>query len=219
MTRPNRTLDDIAGELHLALRRGTADILTIGGLLAEAKEKIPHGGWLLWLKKEFSMSERSAQNYVKAAEYAAKNEMVADLKLSPSALFLISRYEQPEIADAVMKAAKEEYLGRDQAREIVSKTLVELTAANAARSFDGRTGGNMPCSKPRGGVSQRDDVVFKFTAVVDQLDRLTKSRQAERFAKIPIAPDVLARVGQLLTDLANLKAKHAAVDAGVDKVA
>jgi hypothetical protein len=62
MTRPNRTIDDITGELHVALKRETGDILTVGGLLAEAKDKISHGEWLPWLKNEFSMSVRSAHD-------------------------------------------------------------------------------------------------------------------------------------------------------------
>ena len=106
MTLPNRTIDFITGELHVALRRGTTDILTIGGLLSEAREKVPHGEWLPWLKNEFSMSERSAQKYIKATSFAAKYELGADFNVSPSALFLISRYDQREICGR-----------RDQCRE------------------------------------------------------------------------------------------------------
>ena len=90
MTLTNRTLAVIADELHAALKRETADILTIGTLLVEAKAQVGHGKWLSWLKQEFSMSERSAQKYMKAAEFAAKNELSADLDLSPSALYLLS---------------------------------------------------------------------------------------------------------------------------------
>ena len=41
MTRPNRTIEDITGELHAAFERKIANILTIGGLLAEARENLP----------------------------------------------------------------------------------------------------------------------------------------------------------------------------------
>jgi hypothetical protein len=72
MTWPNRTIDDITCELRSALKRKFVDILVIGGLLAEAKERTPRGEWLPWLKNEFSMSERSAQKCVEAAGYADK---------------------------------------------------------------------------------------------------------------------------------------------------
>ena len=85
------------------------------------------------MKNEFSMSERSAQKYIKATNFAAKYELGADLNLSPSALFLISRYDQPEIVGAVINAAKEKHVGRDQAKEIVDKKLAELNVRPAKR--------------------------------------------------------------------------------------
>jgi hypothetical protein len=91
------------------------------------------------------------------------------LNLSPSALFLISRYEQPEIADAVIKAAKERHLGRDEAKAIIDKTLAGLNVGAQSRS--------------RWGVNPRDQVDLTFTAAVTTLDRLTKTGQADRFAK------------------------------------
>ena len=202
MPLPNRTIDDVTSELHVALRRGTTDILTIGGLLSEAKEKIPHGEWLPWLKNEFSMSERSAQNYMKAANFAAKYETDADLNISPSALFLISRYDQPEIANAVINAAKEKLLGRDQAKEIVDKKLAEL---------------NVRPAKRRSGITQRDQVEFEFTARVTQLTKLTESYQVDRFTKCPVKADVLARLGRFLMDAAAQQAEKEILETSDDR--
>jgi hypothetical protein len=153
------------------------------------------------------MSERSAQKYVKAAACAAKYELGADLKLSPSALFLISRYDRPEIANAVTAAAKEKYLGRDQAKAIIDKTLAELNV------------GAQSHPKSRRGVNPRDQVDLTFTAAATTLDRLTKTRQADRFAKTAVKPEVLARLGQLLMDVASLKAKDAALETSIEKAA
>ena len=207
MTLLNRTIDDITGELHVALRRETGDILTVGSLLAEAKDKIPHGEWLPWLKNEFSMSERSAQQYVKAANYAAKYELGADLKLSPSALFLISRYDRPEMAEAVIKASNEKHLGREQAKAIIDKTLAELD------------GGAQSHPKSRKGVNPRPQVELTFAAAVKELDRVTKTRQPDRFAKTAVELDVLARLGQFLTDIASRKGKDVALETSIEKAA
>jgi hypothetical protein len=209
MTLPNRTIAVITGELHVALRRGTADIITIGGLLAEAKEKIPHGEWLPWLKKECSMSERSAQKYVRAADYSTKYELGADLKLSPSALFLISQYDQREIADAVTKVAKERYLGCDQVKEIIDNTLADLDVANEEKTKESATGSAQEVARRRSGVNPRDYLLLCFTAAIVGLDRLTQNSQAERFTKSPVGADILARLGQLLIDLATLKKPEA----------
>jgi hypothetical protein len=212
MTIPNRIVDIITSELRLALRRGTAYILNIGRLLAEAKERIPHGEWLPWLKNEVSMSERSAQKYIKATDFAAKYELGADLDLSPSALFLISRYDQREIADAVIKVAREKHLGRDQAKEIIAKTLAELDATKSEDSTS-------QYPRRRNGVNPRDILLFEFTSVIRELHRLTKSRNAERFAESRAEADILARLGQLLTDIASLKAKHPALEADIELAA
>ena len=178
MTLPNRTIDVITGELHVALRRGTTDIVKIGGLLAEAKAQVQHGEWLPWLKNELSMSERSAQKYVKAADFAAKYELGADLNLSPSALFLISRYDQREIAEAVVRAAKEKHLGCDQAKQIITKTLAQLDVTNEAKE----SAANSAPQHARGSrANTRDDLVLNFTAVALELHRLTKSNPAKRF--------------------------------------
>jgi hypothetical protein len=219
VTIPNRTIDIITSELRLALRRGTADILDIGRLLVEAKEKMPHGEWLPWLKGEVSLSERSAQKYIKAADYAAKYELGADLNLSPSALFLISRYDQREIADAIVAAAKEKHLGCDQAKEIIDKTLAERDIANQAQSEESLTGSAPQHDRPRSGVNPDDYLLRRFTAVALEMHKVTKGRQATRFAKCAVEVDKLADLGQLLTEISSLKAPHAALEANADPAA
>jgi hypothetical protein len=203
MTLPNRTIDVIADELQVALKRET--VLTIGGLLAEAKDKITHGEWLPWLKTEFSMSERSA--------YAAKYELGADLKLSPAALFLLSRYDQREIADAVTEAAKQNHVGCDQVKKIVQDVI------DRAKSKAGGTNGAPQNGGARSRTNSRDELVFSFTAAFMGLHRLTKSREAARFTKSEVKADDLAQLGQLLTELANLKAEHAVLEVSIDPVA
>jgi Protein of unknown function (DUF3102) len=213
MTLPNRTIAIITSELHVALRRKTADILIVGCLLAEAKEKIPHCEWLPWLKAEFSMSERRAQKYVKAVDYEVKNELGADLNLSPSALFLLSRYDRREFTGAVIKAAKEKRLGCDQVREIVQDI------SDRAKPEGGATNDAPQDGRSQGRVSSRDKLVFNFTSAFLELHRQTKSREAARFTKSRVKADDLARLGQLLTDLASLKAEQAALEVSIDLVA
>ena len=148
------------------------------------------------------MSERSAQKYVKATSFAAKYELGADFNVSPSALFLISRYDQREIADAVINAAKEKRVGRDQAKEIVDKKLAELIVRPAER---------------RSGITQRDHVEFEFTVLVTELNKLTEGRRADRFKKSPVKADVLARLGRFLMDAAAQKAENEDLETSDDR--
>ena len=49
------------------------DIIAIGNLLVGShRNKLEHGEWLLWLKSNFGLSIRSAQNYMAVARFASK---------------------------------------------------------------------------------------------------------------------------------------------------
>jgi len=246
MSLRNRTLADVADELHAALRRETQDILTVGSLLIEAKAHVRHGEWLSWLKQQFCMSDRSAQKYMKAAEFAVKNELGSDLKLSPSALYLLSEdcswgkgHGRREATDAVIKAAKERRVGYDRTKEIIDKTIAEISAAEDAKSKITDARGH---EKAKSKANARDELVFNFTTIVLELHRITKNKPGKRFVKTLVPADDLARLGKLLTDIANsknssasspsptmgsataspeqsaeqMKAKHAALDALAD---
>ena len=132
MTLINRTLSVIADELHAALKRETDEIIDIGGLLTEAKAHMKHGEWLPWLRNEFSMSERSAQRYMKAHEFA-KSATVSDFNLSPTALYLLSaddywkglgveREVHEEVTAAVLKEAVKKRVGVAEAKKIIGET-------------------------------------------------------------------------------------------------
>jgi hypothetical protein len=86
-------LPTITAEIHAALKSETANIVTLGNLLAKAKAQISHGEWLPWLKTNFSMSEASAQNYLRVHRFL-KSRTVRDLEavdnLSASALYMLS---------------------------------------------------------------------------------------------------------------------------------
>jgi hypothetical protein len=76
-------------------RRAIADIIRIGEHLIDAKAIVGHGGWLAWLEREFGWAERTARNYMSAAELAAKSAMVADLDIDAGALYLLAARSTP----------------------------------------------------------------------------------------------------------------------------
>jgi hypothetical protein len=138
----NRTLAVIADELRIALKSETANIIRIGDLFVEAKRKVKRGRWIPWLKQEFSMSDRTAQKYMKAAKFVAKYELGSDLNLSPSALYLLSedaswraftKEERERITAAVLEAAASERIEQERAQEIIDQILEEIAAADTAK--------------------------------------------------------------------------------------
>ncbi len=68
-----------------SLKDGVRHAIAAGELLIEAKDQVPHGQWLPWLREHCSLSERTCQLYMRVAKNRAEIEKrngVADLDLS-----------------------------------------------------------------------------------------------------------------------------------------
>ena len=116
----NRSLNLIVNEIRATLKREVADVIKIGGLLTEAKAQLDHGEWLRWLEKEFSLTDRSARNYMTAYGFA-KSETVSDLKLRVSALYLLASDDNisPKEKRVILRVAKTQWVGETRIRQIL----------------------------------------------------------------------------------------------------
>jgi hypothetical protein len=90
--------------------------IDVGTELLRIKEKLPPGEFGKWLKAEFALSERSAQNYMNAAALAAKSATVADLR--PGVLYQLAARSTPE-------AAREAVIGQLTAGASVSDSDIK----------------------------------------------------------------------------------------------
>jgi hypothetical protein len=93
-------LAELAGLIRVELRAGIEHAVRAGSLLIDAKKVIDHGHWLPWIRDNFGLSERSAQNFMKlsrdmAALPAANAKRVALLPLR-EALASIAESRRPE---------------------------------------------------------------------------------------------------------------------------
>lgn len=148
----NRTLDQIADELRVAFRREVADVVEIGRLLEEAQARLDHGEWLPWLQKELSISSRSASRYMKTFRFVqaylvgrSKSATLADLKLRVSALFLLAEQcLDPKEVEAVLKAAKKEWIGATKAWSVIH----ELRGDQQPPPQDGESSSEKPPPEP-----------------------------------------------------------------------
>jgi hypothetical protein len=137
----DRSLADIESVLASALHRERLTVIDIGKLLLEAQRKVEHGQWLPWLERHFGKSERTAQNYMLAAEWAIKNATVADLKLRPSAIYWLARLNdrngvhtrrnsavrdrcQTEIETEIFALAKIKWIDKDDCEAVSQKLWV-----------------------------------------------------------------------------------------------
>ena len=101
-------------------------IITIGRHLIGVKHYLPHGTFIRWVESEVGISARSAQGYMRAAEWAeGKSATIAHL--SPSLLYILSRSSTPEsLANDILKRV-------EAGEEIAVESLrSELRLARAA---------------------------------------------------------------------------------------
>ena len=94
-------LAEHANEIRRLGQRAVGDIVEIGWRLIAAKELCGHGNWLSWLEREFGWAERTARNFMSAAELAAKSAIVADLNIDLGALYRLAAPSTP--AEVVAK--------------------------------------------------------------------------------------------------------------------
>jgi len=115
-------LDRLAGQLRTALRHGTKNVIEIGKILIEIRDKhLEHGEWRAWLAENFDLSYRTALRYADAAEYVdrkGKSDTVADFaNLSPSVLYWLAadqRFDEKE-ESAILAATRERRVDEDAA--------------------------------------------------------------------------------------------------------
>lgn len=108
-------------EIKALMNRAASDIIDIGQKLIEVKAQLGHGSFGGWLAAEFDWQERTAQNFMLVANQF-KSANFADLKIAPSALYLLAAPSTPESVriEAIDRAAQGETITYSTARGIVS---------------------------------------------------------------------------------------------------
>lgn len=92
-------LRELTPRIRERLKRTTDDIVTVGRDLIRAKELLGHGLFGAWLEKEFSLSHRSATQFMRAADrFGGRLEAVSDL---PSGVVL--ELASPSVPDDLVQ--------------------------------------------------------------------------------------------------------------------
>ena len=95
-----------------AMRKGLEHALNAGEMLIEAKAAVPHGEWLPWLETNCSVSERTAQLYMKVARererLGRESASLADLTLEQAA----ERLAKPKSPTLVERPSPDNLLNR-----------------------------------------------------------------------------------------------------------
>lgn len=161
-----------AGEIKSAAKRIAADVVEIGGKLAEVKDRIGgNGKFNDWLSSELGWSERTAYNFIAvwqkfgAANFALEN-------VATSALYLLAAPSTPaeavevarQIADSgekVTHGVAQEIVRQAKSKRPKQKDLIEEPEGETGRQGDRETGG---------GVEGGADASPPITAYVGQAE-------------------------------------------------
>jgi hypothetical protein len=79
-------------------RRAIGDVVEIGRRLTDAKRRLGHGRFLVWLATEFGWSERTAEHFMRVYDLHGKFANFADLDVPLSALYLLAALSTPDKA-------------------------------------------------------------------------------------------------------------------------
>jgi N6-adenosine-specific RNA methylase IME4 len=133
---PSNSLADLAARIraeHVAMQRGVEHAMRAGDLLLEAKAQLRHGQWLPWLTENCSMSERTAQLYMRVAErrseLEAKAQGLADLTLEGAARLLAKPSESVDLTADIVTLPVET---KREVLEFAKRIRAERVAASRA---------------------------------------------------------------------------------------
>ena len=128
-----------ASEIKSLMRQTVQNIVEIGQKLTQAKAKLGHGNFTKWLKYEFAWQERSARNFMRAAE-AFETTNFADLDFAASALYLLAAPSVPEVVrEAALSMARNgETITYSKAKNLVEnyKQTQQDTATQSLPEFN-----------------------------------------------------------------------------------
>ncbi len=130
-----------ADRIRERLKKTLVDIIEVGHDLQAAKKSLEHGQFGPWLRAEFGWTERTAQNFMSVAErFGAKTEIISDLRIAPTAAYLLA-------APSVPDEARAKAIERAESGETITAKLARKILAEAKRKRGRRRAKAVPAEK------------------------------------------------------------------------
>lgn len=197
-------LKEIASRIRDRTKRTATDIIETGRDLIAVKAKLGHGEFAAWLDQEFGWSVRSAQNYMRAADFIqGKNEIIA--YLPPSTIYTLAARSTPQaVRDKIVADAED---GRRVDARSVQKLVRDerVTRPKVPIPVRARPKG----CKPAGDAKRLERFGLSITCV---------HHAGVAAADIPLPPltaedaeDALAKLNEAISGIRTLMAKIKAV--------
>jgi hypothetical protein len=158
-------------------------IMDTGRDLLTVKEQLKHGQFSTWLKAEFNMTDRTAQNYMQAAtEFGTKTEIISDLPLT--ALYRLAAPSTPaSVKEAVIDRLKAgERVGTQEVQEFIR----EAKDADKKALEDAKRAQKKPPSR-----AQRQAEQEQRQRAEERLQRIIAERNARTNALVALLAEKL----------------------------
>ena len=114
-----------AQKIRRMVEKTVEDIIEVGKELLAVKEIVGYGNFGAWLRLEFGWTDRTARNFMAVAEqFGGRTETISELKIDPTAAYLLSAPSAPDEArqQAVERAEAGEQITTSVAKEILAET-------------------------------------------------------------------------------------------------
>ena len=108
----------LALQIRDRMKRSAEDIISIGNMLTEVKEAMPHGQFGPWLDREFGWDHRTARNFMQVADRFGGLENGKIFRFAPSALYALS---SGDVSDEI----REEFIERAESGERITHAMVK----------------------------------------------------------------------------------------------
>ena len=113
-----------AERIKEAVKRTTEGIIEVGNELLSVKDALPHGQFGSWLRAEFGWTDRTDRNFMAVAErFGPKTEIISEMKIDPTAAYLLAAPSAPDEAreNAIKRAEEGDRITTKVAKQILAK--------------------------------------------------------------------------------------------------
>lgn len=171
-----RVASFLKGQANRIGRQWVVSAVQIGKLLIGAKHYLSHGQFLCWIESEVGISGRTAQLYMRAAEWASgKSETVSHLQ--PSILYLLSAPSTPEELRIQM-------LKRIDNGEKIAPALIRAELRRLRNSEIDSQGSAPPISPACAGTEPQQVYGKGDAALADAIKILSSELHPSTFARV-----------------------------------
>jgi hypothetical protein len=159
----------LEGQANRIRRSFTNAIVQIGKDLIEAKRYLSHGQFLRWVEAEVGIPARTAQVYMRAAQWA-RNKGAIVAHLPPTLLYLLSAPSTPEdLAKSVLERIEE-------GEEIETIAVREELKKLKVRGRPGKTADERRHWKPNGIADNQVAIMEAVTIICESLSKANFAR-------------------------------------------